>query len=159
MRPRTRDDETILRAAGLVIARHGPAGVTLALVAAEVGLSPATLVQRFGSKRGLLLAFARHAAASVTLPPGDVVDALVTLSAGATDPGNLAFFQLDLTDADFRRHAADHARRLEEQIRDRIGDPVLARLILLTHNGSLVDAALTGVSRLRDDLRALLETR
>ncbi len=36
---------------------QGPSRFTLADVADAVGLSPATLVQRFGSKRGLLLAF------------------------------------------------------------------------------------------------------
>ncbi|MCA1563440.1 MAG: TetR/AcrR family transcriptional regulator, partial [Acidobacteria bacterium] len=38
-----------------VMARLGPVRLTLADVAREIGLSPATLVQRFGSKRGLLL--------------------------------------------------------------------------------------------------------
>ena len=38
------------------MSRLGPARLTLAEVAKEAGLSPATLVQRFGSKRGLMLA-------------------------------------------------------------------------------------------------------
>jgi len=37
----------------------GPAKLTLARVAKAAGLSPATLVQRFGSKRALLLALAK----------------------------------------------------------------------------------------------------
>ena len=48
------EDAAILRAAAEVIGRTGPARFTLAAVASEVGLVPATLVQRFGSKRGLL---------------------------------------------------------------------------------------------------------
>src|SRR5262245_45373389 len=64
-RPRTATDAAILEAAHRVIARLGPARVTLADVGREAGLSPATLVQRFGSKRGLLLALARAAAGSV----------------------------------------------------------------------------------------------
>ena len=38
-----------------VMSRKGPAEFTLAAVAAEVGIAPPTLVQRFGDKRGLIL--------------------------------------------------------------------------------------------------------
>ena len=61
-RPRGMEDAAILRAAAEVIGRTGPARFTLAAVASEIGLVPATLVQRFGSKRGLLLALARQSA-------------------------------------------------------------------------------------------------
>ncbi|MGH2614392.1 MAG: helix-turn-helix domain-containing protein, partial [Thermomicrobiales bacterium] len=61
-RPRTVTDAEILAAAERAIARHGPARLTLAHVAAEVGLTPPTLLQRFGSKRGLLLAVAARGA-------------------------------------------------------------------------------------------------
>src|ERR1700723_85737 len=61
-RPRGIDDAVILRAAVDVIGRVGPVGLTLAAVAGEVGLVPGTLTQRFGSKRGLLLALAKSAA-------------------------------------------------------------------------------------------------
>ena len=64
-RRRTKDDAAILEAAGRIIARLGPANFTLADVAREVGLSAATLVQRFGSKRGLMLAVAESARDSV----------------------------------------------------------------------------------------------
>ena len=57
-RPRTTSDATILAALTRVISRIGPAKLTLADVAAEAGHSRAGLVQRFGSKRGLLLAVA-----------------------------------------------------------------------------------------------------
>ena len=57
-RPRTVSDQAILAATARVIGDLGPAKLTLARVASEVGLAPATLVQRFGSKRGLLLALA-----------------------------------------------------------------------------------------------------
>lgn len=60
-RPRGVDDAVILRATAQVMGQVGPAGLTLAAVAREVGLVPATLVQRFGSKHGLLLALADQA--------------------------------------------------------------------------------------------------
>lgn len=51
-RPRTVSDEAVLRAA-INIAAKNPAGWTLADVGNLAGLSPATIVQRFGSKRDL----------------------------------------------------------------------------------------------------------
>jgi len=44
------------------MARLGPGELTLAEIAAEAGVTAGALVQRFGSKRGLLLALAEHAA-------------------------------------------------------------------------------------------------
>src|SRR5262245_25321318 len=61
-RPRQASDEDILKAAFRAITRLGPARLTLADVAAEAGVSAPALVQRFGSKRGLLLAAAADAA-------------------------------------------------------------------------------------------------
>src|SRR5262245_47347946 len=61
-RPRLASDPEILAAVFRVAAKLGPLRLTLAEVAKEAGLSPAALVQRFGSKRELLLAAAADAA-------------------------------------------------------------------------------------------------
>ena len=78
-RPRTIDDETVLATAAGLIGRIGPGQVTLQRVAEEVGLSAATLVQRFGSKRELLLAIARSGAAEAfaRAPSGSPLETLV----------------------------------------------------------------------------------
>ncbi|HEX6032044.1 MAG TPA: helix-turn-helix domain-containing protein, partial [Tepidiformaceae bacterium] len=55
-RPRTISDAEILAGAARVLSRLGPGRMSLGHVGREVGLSPATLLQRFKSKRGLLLA-------------------------------------------------------------------------------------------------------
>jgi AcrR family transcriptional regulator len=47
-----------------VMLHRGPTELTLREIAAEAGLTAGALVQRFGSKRALLLAHARHAAAT-----------------------------------------------------------------------------------------------
>jgi AcrR family transcriptional regulator len=60
-RPRETTDKEILAATGRVMQRLGPAQITLADVAKEAGVVPATLIQRFGTKRGLLLATCRTA--------------------------------------------------------------------------------------------------
>jgi AcrR family transcriptional regulator len=112
------EDAAILRAAAEVIGRTGPARFTLAAVASEIGLVPATLVQRFGSKRGLLLALARQSAtdagAGTIAGPareaarqhGSALAALTALAVGRLAPmttpdrfaNHLAFLCLDLTD-------------------------------------------------------------
>ncbi|GAA0947863.1 helix-turn-helix domain-containing protein [Nonomuraea longicatena] len=112
-RPRGIGDREILRAAAEVIGRVGPAKLTLAAVAREVGLVPGTLVQRFGSKGGLLLALGEQAAEDADAMPGRVreeretaLDALASLVAGWMEPMNtperfanhLAFLCMDLTD-------------------------------------------------------------
>ena len=90
-RPKTVSNDAILDATNLVMARLGPGGVTFASVSSQAGLSPATLVQRYGSKDGLLRAALLHAwdqldaftargDASAALDPKGAVSLLVALS-------------------------------------------------------------------------------
>ncbi|MET9639583.1 MULTISPECIES: TetR/AcrR family transcriptional regulator [Streptomyces] len=112
-RPRGIEDAVILQATARVMGRVGPTGLTLAAVAREVGLVPGTLVQRFGSKRGLLLALADRSAKEAGEAAGRVrdagttaLDALAALTsqnlAGMDTPESfahhLAFLCTDLTD-------------------------------------------------------------
>ena len=118
-------DDEILAATHRVINRLGPHGFTLADVSAEVGLAPATLVQRFGSKRGLLLAFARsgvdYANECFTALRTKHKSALAAVVAAATQlpqvmttpeevARGLAFFEMDVLDDDFRRLTAESFR-------------------------------------------------
>src|SRR5207247_9136586 len=64
-RPRETSDEEIVAAAASAMQRSGPTQLTLAHVARESGVVPATLIQRFGTKRRLLLAVSSTAPASV----------------------------------------------------------------------------------------------
>lgn len=119
-RPRGIDDAAILRATVDVIGRVGPVGLTLAAVASEVGLVPGTLMQRFGSKRGLLLALAESAASDADALLGReraehgtalaALAALIVAPAGSmatpeTFANHLAFLCIDLTDPEFRPFA------------------------------------------------------
>jgi AcrR family transcriptional regulator len=179
-RPRTVSDEAILTAAAQAIARHGPARLTLAHVADEVGLAPATLLQRFGSKRGLLLAVATSgtavleptfakARAQHASPLEALHAALADMIAGIDSPatlGNhLAFLQMDLADPDLRDNAARHSRELRAQIRRLLdeatvageivsGDSArLAKAVYTTYNGALLTWAIDGQGTLADWLR------
>ena len=112
-----------------VVTRLGP-NLTLADVAKEAGVSAATLVQRFGSKRGLLLAFASLAAegtdeeyAAIRHKHPDPLDAIREVvrcfAQMAPSPeavsNALAFLQMDLSDPEFHAYAqaAAHARLIE----------------------------------------------
>ena len=125
-RPRTVQDDAILDAAIEVLSRIGLAKMTLADVGNEVGLSAATLVQRFGSKRELMLALLRHgmgdldarfeaAIASHDSP----LDALFAAAAGRPGPlagripfaHRMAFYLSALDDPEFREVAVENGRR------------------------------------------------
>lgn len=119
-RPRGIEDAAILRAAVDVIGRVGPARLTLAAVAGEVGLVPGTLVQRFGSKHGLLLALAAQSAKDAAALPGRgwqqhgsplaaltalVVTSMTPMATPESFANHLAFLCLDLTDPQLHEHA------------------------------------------------------
>jgi AcrR family transcriptional regulator len=115
--------------------------MTLADVASEVGLSAATLVQRFGSKRGLLLAFARAGAetadycfSGVREQYASPLDALVaaatlmTKSMGSPEElaNGLAFLQMDISDREFRKYALESFEKTVAGYRALLDDGVKA---------------------------------
>jgi AcrR family transcriptional regulator len=119
-RPRGVDDAEILRAAVEVIGRVGPAGLTLAAVADEVGLVPGTLVQRFGSKRGLLLALSERAVrdpetlhkrvragheSPLAALKAFTSESMSEMATPEKYANHLAFLCMDLTDPEFHEHA------------------------------------------------------
>jgi AcrR family transcriptional regulator len=131
-RPRTVQDNAILDAAIEVLSRIGPEKMTLADVGSAVGLSAATLVQRFGSKRELLLALVRHmtseidmrfeAAMSSNESPLDAIFAAATDRAGTVAThvrlGNrLAFYMSQLEDPEFHAVAIENTQRAIEGFR------------------------------------------
>jgi len=138
-RPRSLPDSEILLAATRVIERLGPARLTLADVAKEVGLAPATLVQRFGSKRGLLLAVAGQGTSGVreqfaairarSRSPLRAIREVARCMAGmAKSPealaNHLAFLEMDLADRDFHRLALQHARKFRSALRSLVEDAI-----------------------------------
>ncbi len=140
-RPRQASDDDILRAVFRAMTRLGPARLTLAEVAKDAGISAAALVQRFGSKRGLLLAAAADAAGGHDyIFPGlrarhrSPVAALLGMAEcmtlmGATPEAianTLAFLQIDLTDPDFHRHALAASRGIHDGLRALVTDAIKA---------------------------------
>jgi AcrR family transcriptional regulator len=170
-RPRLATDEDLLSATQRVVTRLGPA-LTLADIAREAGVSPATLVQRFGSKRGLMLAFASLAAkgtdgqfAAIRAAHPDPIDALretvrcyaqMAPSPEAVSNG-LAFLQMDLRDPEFHRYAQAHARATLVELRKILNAGVASgrlapcdtkRLALALH--AIIGGAMVAWAVLRD---------
>jgi AcrR family transcriptional regulator len=156
-RPRTVSDEELLAAACRAMSRVGPGALTLAEVGQEAGLSPSTLVQRFGSKKGLLLAVASRGADAVRENFAGLRAAhpspLAALRAYGDcfaqmfeSPGtvahHLSYLQLDLTDPEFFRHTRAQARVSREALRDLLDAAVAAGELRATHVGRLDTAAL-----------------
>lgn len=183
-RPLTVSTADILAATTRVVGRRGLARLTLADVSVEVGLAPATLVQRFGSKRGLLLAVAAETSADVAgkletarRAAGSPLEALhAALAAIVADidrpetlANHLALLQMDLSDPEFHRHALDHWRAMHEGIRTLIEDAMragelagcdpgrLAEAVRVTFDGAQINWAIHPQGPLERRLRAEVE--
>jgi AcrR family transcriptional regulator len=121
MSPRLRkaQDTDVFAAMVRVMMRVGPAQLTLSAIAKEAGITAGALVQRFGSKRELMLAHARYAAATLDIgfgpPPRRTSSALAAIYECARDYArlaqtpeaalrNLAYLQRDLADPALRRN-------------------------------------------------------
>lgn len=124
-------DEDVFAAAQRAMSLRGPHEITLADIASEAGVTPGRLVQRFGSKRALLVALSKRFAGSA----GSVFAALrsthryplATLRAYgacmadlAPTPDallrNLAYLQGDLADDVLRGHLIENARATRREI-------------------------------------------
>jgi AcrR family transcriptional regulator len=182
-RPRTISDEAILDAVLALAHRVGPARVTFAAAAAEAGLSAATLVQRFGTKRELLLAADKRGidlwvgaldSSTAASPLARVVEGLVLAVAPDTTPelmaNSVAMLQLDLADPDFHAETLRGARAVRARIAHdlaaalqagelRPGTDVaaLAKLVETTYHGAMIGWAIHRESTLADWMREQVE--
>jgi AcrR family transcriptional regulator len=165
-RPKKTSDAEVFAAAHRVMSGLGPAQWTLGDIAAEAGLTPGALVQRFGSKRGLLLALTAKVAGAVPEMFAELRAAhpspLAALRAYADcmaqmgeSPGamahHLAYLQLDLTDPDLHKHVRAQAIATRAALGALVAEAVvagelvpsvdtaaLARAVEVTLGGSLL---------------------
>jgi AcrR family transcriptional regulator len=184
-RPRTVTDDDILAATARAMSKVPPTRFTLAEVAREVGLAPATLVQRFGSKRGLLLALSAQSAASmdasfemVRQAHASHVEALLSaatamarFSATPEELANsIAYLHIDLSDAEFHRHILESSRAMQRGYRSLLDDAMeahelipcdterLARAVEAVAGGSLIGWAIHRKGKAETWVRKDLET-
>lgn len=116
-RRRVKPDQDLLDAAMDIVREHGPTALTFAALSARVGLAPATLVQRFGTKADLL-----HAALARAW---DLLEAeTATADAAASlDASGAVDFLVQLSGTHEQRDYPDQLLVLREDLRD----PVLRR--------------------------------
>lgn len=151
-RPRETSDEKILAATARVMQRRGPTQLTLADVAKEAGVVPATLIQRFGTKRGLLLTLCGTAPASVPQQFAAArarhkspLKALIELYADCTSfaptpeaMGNgLAWLQNDLADPDFHAITLAQFRAIRDETKKMLDEAVAAGELRKCDTGEL----------------------
>ena len=169
MSPRRRkaEDVDVFGALVRVMLRCGPAELTLRAIAAEAGVTAGALVQRFGSKRALLHAHARHAAATGDIGVGASLDARAASPLQAVRAAtavhatlaespraalrNLAYLHNDLADPVLRRHLLRLNRATRVRYERLLADAVaagelradtdvqtLARMVEVTLGGSFL---------------------
>lgn len=169
-RPRSVEDGAIFAAMGRVIGRHGPRGLTLARIGRACGLSPAGLVQRFGSKKGLLRAMGRAARGAASgfvagirdreaSPLAMAREFVLCFAALAGTPremanNTLAYVELDLSDPVLRRGTKAMSLENEAVLADLIEESIaagelvpcdarsLSRSLMALASGSLLNWAL-----------------
>jgi AcrR family transcriptional regulator len=183
-RPKTISDSTLIEVVERVLLRLGPARFTLADVAKEVGLSPATLVQRYGSKRGLILAFSRATVAraadpfrlarSQTQSPTAALLRALTYATHAFDSrqavvNGLYALIADLEDPELLALAQAHADAMQNAIGAlldeatatgelrRTDTKALSLSVQAAYNGAVLQWGLRGTGNFEDYLRAVLQ--
>ena len=184
-RPQAISDTELLDGAARVISRLGIMRLTLAAVAAELKISPGTLVHRFGSKRTLLLGLLRRSigrsAARLAATrdhgrsPYRTLLALGERMARHVETpealaNNLTFLQSNLSDPEFHQLAVMRARGLRREIRALIREAIrvgelrpcdpdrLARAVQATMNGSLLQWAIEREGKLAPSVRGNIAT-
>lgn len=162
-RPQKVTDDDVFLAAQRAMSRLGPGELTLAEIAAEAGVTAGLLVQRFGSKRALLLALSKRFSggtaemfAQLRSAHRSPLAALRAYSDGmanlASSPEalarNIAYLQIDLADADFRQHLSKQALATRDELRKLIRAAIDAGELTRDTNAAqlarTVEAIITG---------------
>jgi AcrR family transcriptional regulator len=140
-RPQKVTDEDIFMAAHRAMSRLGPGELTLADIAREAGVTAGLLVQRFGSKRDLLLALAekfsggtgqmfaemRRGHRSPLAALRAYSDCMAQMAATpAAFARNFAYLQIDLTDPDFRQHISKNAAASRVELQKLVREAIAA---------------------------------
>ena len=132
-RPRQVTDDQIFDALAQAISQHGPTGFSMNKIAGLLNMTGPALGYRFGSKQGLLLAFAARQPSATdeyltsttnvyASPQTAIIEGLVGLVSGMTTrievANNLALLHLDLTNEQLRHHAAAQAKLIRRHLQE-----------------------------------------
>lgn len=174
-RKKTITDEDVLAAAAKVMFAVGPS-FTLADVACEAGIAPATLVQRFGDKHGLIVAAVAHDNVAferflAAIPPGRGAGAVIEVFARMfpgveTDAEGFAdqllWLRQDMRDPDLNRLARARFEMLRAAVAERmpplpIPAEAAAMLVEAQWQGVLVQWGIAPEGKLADFVAKSLE--
>jgi AcrR family transcriptional regulator len=180
-RSKSVSDEAILADVLRLVQRIGPDRFTLAAAGVEVGLSASTLVQRFGSKRGLLLAadrwgVERWVGGMDEVPAGGpALDRLIAGLVHAVDSettaeemaNSISLLHVALVDGEFHASTRAGAVRLRTKVVERLREAAantelradtdidaLAELVEITYHGAMISWAIHRDGPLVSSLRA-----
>ncbi|MGB6676910.1 MAG: helix-turn-helix domain-containing protein [Terriglobales bacterium] len=183
-RPRETSDAEILAAAARVMQSRSPVELTLADVAKEAGVHPATIIQRFGTKRELLLANCKAwtadvagqfavARAKYSSPLKTLIEMFAECSSFAKTPKSmanaLAYLQIDLTDPEFHAVLLTQYATTRDETKKLLDDAVatrelkpcntaeLAGLVQQVNGGAMLDWAVYRKGSLAVWIRRSLE--
>lgn len=179
-RSKTTSDLEILLAANRALQERGPEQLTLAAIATEAGLAPATLLQRFGTKQRLLSAAAQASCANADAAfkaartkHKRAIDALragLVATAGGSRRAIANGIASELAQRDERTRVAATTRAMQVerairalleaamQQRDLPKQPAapLARLLYAAYRGAVLDWALGGSGTARAHVTRVL---
>jgi len=183
-RPRETSNAEILAALARVMQRRSPVELTLADVAKEAGVVPATIIQRFGTKRELLLANCKAWTADVSgqfavararygSPLKTLIELFVEFSGFAATPESmanfLAYLQIDLSDPEFRAVLLQQFVTTRDETQKLLDEAIavhelkacdtaaLARLVQQVNGGAMLDWAVYRKGPLAAWIRRALE--
>jgi AcrR family transcriptional regulator len=130
-RPRKVSDDEVYAAAMKVMSRVGPGELTLSQIAAEAGVTPGALVQRFGSRRELLVTMSGLLSSDMSQffqqmraehdSPLDSIRAYAECMAAMAPNStalmrNFAYLQADLADPDIRKHLVAQSHQVQREL-------------------------------------------
>lgn len=167
-RPRTLPDAEVFAAVRRLIAEGGDKAVAFGSVARATGLAAPTLVQRYGSREGMVRAALLEAwdrldaetAEAETVAGSGAKGAQALLKALGAASADLSALALDMRDAELRARAEDWRARVEAGLAARLGGGARARdaaaLLFAAWQGQLLWQAAGGKGfRLKDAVKRL----
>lgn len=160
-RPRSLSDETVFDALRHLLA-GGEKAVSFASVARATGLAQASLVQRYGSREGMVRAAMLAAwdtlegETAKAIAATDSAHGLLKALGGEAEAGDLTLLAIDMRDPALRQRAEAWRRVVEGALATRLRDAEAAAMLFAAWQGQMLWRAAGGKGfRLKDAAKQL----
>lgn len=161
-RPKTLPDHAVFAALRHVLAHEGEKAVSFGRMAAETGLAAASLVQRYGTRAGMIRAAliaawdGAEAAATRAAAHCDTIPAFLKALGGEAGGGGLPLLVMDLRDATLRARAEAWRAQVEAELTRRLRDRDAAAMLFAAWQGQMLWQGAGGKGfRLKDAVKRL----